>query len=947
LAANASPHRRTDSKIAMRSSFITRHLSFVKRHTTRQKLIVLGLTLLAFFLRAYRLDGQSYWIDEAWTVYFANLPLAQLWHLLQTTEIMPPLYHPSTIYWVQLFGDSEYALRFYSLVFGVMAAPFTYRLGKDLGDDRLGLIAALLVTVAPYQIWHSQEARMYSILSAASAMSMWGFVNLWQRGGWRWWLVYLIGTEWAIMVHYHGTVLIGVQGLFLLLTWRRHWRGYLPWAATLGVMFSLYLLWLAFGLNLLQTYINWVPQTTLWESYVRSAIAYSLNESVPREQAMLPVLLFVVSFGLGLLYAASRRWGPWRGPETLALLLAYTLAPNLAAWLYGELKTPVYLERYMIVVQTGYLLTVAMGVLALVDGLPRLLHRHRQADRSMKFAARLAGVLLLLALVSINGWVLYHHYFDPRYAKADWRAVAQTIETFGLPGDAVLLTGDGGENAFDFYYHGSLPVYASFNLYPPTHPDYKKGRPGVDHPEEIMADLAASHRRLWYTPYGVEIDAKLEDWLAQHSYPAWHGWLGSKRLALYRTQSDPTHTEIVNALFADASGHGPYLLRADLPDSPIAAGDVLPLTLTWQTETMLSADYQLSLRLTNTRGDIFAQSDWPPLTASRGTSTWPPNQPLPDRRGMWLSADIPPGDYRLQLVVYNPASGQPLGQPFSLGPVNVAPADLLVPPEKLAISNLSPTPYLKTESLHLLGYVLPAELQPGQEMWLWLYWQAQTVPPAGMTLHLGLHSGPESTFADFNLAEAVGPLDSWQPGQVRRMVYHLPSSPRLAGPQASLEVGLTPPGEHIALADIRLHTRPRQFEPPAIAHPLEVSLGQPPLLKLSGYDAGFPADNALPITLYWQAQAEMSANYTVFVQLLNSAGQVVAQVDRQPQEGAAPTTSWLPGEFLTDSYNLSLPLNLPPGPYRLITGLFDAATGQRLPVASGGDFVELPQVIVE
>src|SRR5215813_5378116 len=104
---------------------------------------MLVLTLLAFLLRAYRLAYQSYWIDEAWTVYFANLSMTELWHLLQTTEIMPPLYHPSTIYWIKLFGDGEYGLRFYSLIFGVMAVPFTYRLGKALGDDRLGLVAAL------------------------------------------------------------------------------------------------------------------------------------------------------------------------------------------------------------------------------------------------------------------------------------------------------------------------------------------------------------------------------------------------------------------------------------------------------------------------------------------------------------------------------------------------------------------------------------------------------------------------------------------------------------------------------------------------------------------------------------------------------------------------------------------------------------------------------------
>ena len=162
-------------------------LTFNTMHNPRriEKIIILGITLLAFLLRAYRLDFQSYWIDEGWTVYFAHQSLAELWQLLQLTEIKPPFYFPSIIYWVKLVGDSEYAVRFYSVIFGVLVAPFAYRLGCDLGGRWLGLLLALLLTVSPYQIWHSQDARMYSILTAASTMSMWGFVNIWRRDGFR------------------------------------------------------------------------------------------------------------------------------------------------------------------------------------------------------------------------------------------------------------------------------------------------------------------------------------------------------------------------------------------------------------------------------------------------------------------------------------------------------------------------------------------------------------------------------------------------------------------------------------------------------------------------------------------------------------------------------------------------------------------------------------------
>jgi hypothetical protein len=183
-------------------------------------------------------------------------------------------------------------------------------------------------------------------------------------------------------------------------------------------------------------------------------------------------------------------------------------------------------------------------------------------------------------------------------------------------------------------------------------------------------------------------------------------------------------------------------------------------------------------------------------------------------------------------------------------------------------------------------------------------------------------------------------------------VYHLPTSPRLAGEAAEITIGLITPGENVetSIGQVVLKSRPRQFEKPAIARPTDIAFDSPPLLKLIGFDG--PANSlqpgdSLPVTLYWQAETEMETNYTVFVQLLNEANQVVAQVDAQPQAGTAPTTTWLSGEILTDLYTLALPTGLPPGDYRLITGLYNAANGQRLPASSGGDFVGLGEITVK
>lgn len=107
------------------------------------------------------------------------------------------------------------------------------------------------------------------------------------------------------------------------------------------------------------------------------------------------------------------------------------------------------------------------------------------------------------------------------------------------------------------------------------------------------------------------------------------------------------------------------------------------------------------------------------------------------------------------------------------------------------------------------------------------------------------------------------------------------------------------------------------------------------------------AGGALPFTLYWQADGPSLRPYTVFNHLLNEGGELVAQQDNWPVQGQWPPTCWQPGEVISDHYQLDLPANLPPGHYTLVTGLYDARDGQRLPAITGEAVVVLGEVEIE
>jgi hypothetical protein len=103
----------------------------------------------------------------------------------------------------------------------------------------------------------------------------------------------------------------------------------------------------------------------------------------------------------------------------------------------------------------------------------------------------------------------------------------------------------------------------------------------------------------------------------------------------------------------------------------------------------------------------------------------------------------------------------------------------------------------------------------------------------------------------------------------------------------------------------------------------------------------------LPVTLTWQGLAEMEADYTVFVQVLDAADRIVGQVDAWPVQGTFPTSQWPPGESITDPTLIQLSADLPPGDYRVHVGFYLLATLARLPVvdesgAAVDDKVEIP-----
>jgi hypothetical protein len=76
----------------------------------------------------------------------------------------------------------------------------------------------------------------------------------------------------------------------------------------------------------------------------------------------------------------------------------------------------------------------------------------------------------------------------------------------------------------------------------------------------------------------------------------------------------------------------------------------------------------------------------------------------------------------------------------------------------------------------------------------------------------------------------------------------------------------------------------------------------------------------------------MLQSYSVFVHLLDGNSVMWAQHDGVPLNGLQPTTHWVVGETISDTHELTLPIDVPPGRYRLDVGMYLPETMEHLPV---------------
>jgi len=119
------------------------------------------------------------------------------------------------------------------------------------------------------------------------------------------------------------------------------------------------------------------------------------------------------------------------------------------------------------------------------------------------------------------------------------------------------------------------------------------------------------------------------------------------------------------------------------------------------------------------------------------------------------------------------------------------------------------------------------------------------------------------------------------------------------------------------------------------------------LIGLNGANWQVEKGEAFKMSYVWRSLAPVARDYQVFVHFVGVVGGTLFQQDHEPVGGAYPTGQWAPGDIVRETFLVIVPPDAPPGAYEVVVGVWDPATGVRLPVTgSDGDAVKVGTLAV-
>lgn len=938
------------------------------------------ILLLAWGLRLYHLDTMSLWWDESlsWDRALNTIPnILSNTIVIQnvaTRDLHPPLYFLLLHVSVLVAGATEFALRFFSAFANELTLallfPLTVRLVKN---KFVALLAVLFAAVSPFYVWYSQEARPYALVLLWSALAVYALLRwldtkprAWRALTSRWFIGFGIAFLLTLTTHYLSFVLLPFFAATLLLydtaapTWRARLASPLTALAILlcgGFAAILVLLprgaqdlasWDQVGATFVPFFIM---LRDVWNSF---AVGVTANlDTVAWLDLYLLALWCVGVFSTVRVKTRTVR---------LALfLVCYLFLPAVVLQL-GSYLRPLYLNsRHLITTSPAFYIGLAIGVHALAHKIANIRPQTADGGRTTNRAPRvvrhpssvvIATIVATVLILPILGGALYslnNLYYDTAYAKDNHKAWSQFLRERLRPDDYLLLVAPQAEKIVAYYAPEglrweSLPHLAQTQ-------DWQ-----IFLDRESVLNAYRKHGRVWFLEIHQPVgDPKFAINQLLHKYGApvdivYFPAIASRIILqqfVYRGAAQPDDIALPNPVEIQYSNR----LKLKGYDAPrqMEPGTRAAVKLYWRLSGKSPTDISVSLRVVDDAGKVWGQWDAPPIGNLFPVSKWAGRTIYLDQHDLVVDPGAPPGEYKIEMQVYRAAGHEPLTanlpdnttrEVLELGTLQVTRPTTPRDPTTLIVDQHTNVDFGAV--VRLVGYDVEPNAAPGTAIPLALYFQVTRNPEQNLTGSVTLTA---PWWQVWNRARAVTPftldltnrqvgdivqanVGARVPGDANAGAYELKLALDDYAPQTFLNFA-----NELNLATVAVQALTRSTNMPAIQNTVNARLGEQ--VEFLGYDLDAPENlkpgDTVQMILYWRALQPMDTPYKVFTHLINAQNEIFGQQDKEPLDGARPTTSWAAGEIFTDRYEFQVAPNVTPGKYQIEIGMYHPTDFTRLP----------------
>jgi hypothetical protein len=381
--------------------------------------------------------NQSIWGDEGFSAILSMKSVPDILKII-SRDTSPPLWNLFEHFAFQAFGPSEVVIRSLSLSFFLIAVFFTYKIGTLFFSRKTAAIAALLTLFNPFFFTYAFEGRMYSILAAGVAGSMYFFAKSFFGEGGKWTRIgHIVMTLWALYSHHFAIFAIFLQGiwwLFEIAFGRRKTAikvfksfliigiGYLPW------IYPLYNQTKMVGGGF------WLGKPTATD--LRNIIYDYLAEGIKNNDLRLPYFntsLHHASLYVVFVILILKKW--WRNVKKTLFLTLWFLGPILITWMVSQKFTSIFFNRYL-------LYSIPSGMLLLASSRSKI--------------SIIPIMIILLSFTTMD----YQYFTHP--SKLPFNKLAVYVNSELKPNDFIInWNSNGTHHIWEAKFYGiNAPIYS-------------------------------------------------------------------------------------------------------------------------------------------------------------------------------------------------------------------------------------------------------------------------------------------------------------------------------------------------------------------------------------------------------------------------------------------------------------------------------------------------------